>query len=140
MKVIKITKIEEYLNNYQSKLKNFNDKILAKKIEKNLMENKTNYSNNHVDSLKNNVYNYNQEHLLDFINLITDDEKRQNYLDQLNGIDYKFMKNLFEIYLSKSNEKTSAYNSEDFSPIDSNFVKDSFTKSEYDHLFSQMNI
>ena len=104
-----------------------------------------NIKNNLCDSIRSTLSKYDQEHLLEFLKFIEDENKKDIYIKQLKGIDYELIKNLYETKLS--NGKSDKYNSEakakdtelykdeDFSPIHSNFVKENFNESEYEQLF-----
>jgi UDP-N-acetylglucosamine/UDP-N-acetylgalactosamine diphosphorylase len=99
----------------------------------------TSFKNNELNFLQSTLSKYNQEHLLDYLRFIKDEDKKHNYIKQLNGIDYELIKNLFETILSNENSESikakSTYRDEDFSPIHSNFVKENFMESEYEHSF-----
>lgn len=88
------------------------------------------------DELKKTLQKYNQEHLLEFHNYIDDTDKKENYNKQLERIDYDLIENLYENNLLKTNKEVSSYKDDDFSPIESNFIKENISCQENAYSFN----
>ena len=53
-----------------------------------------NIKNNQCDSIRSTLFKYDQEHLLEFLEFIEDENKKDIYIKQLEGIDYELIKKM----------------------------------------------
>ena len=89
---------------------------------------------NELSIIHEKLSDYKQEHLINFLNHITDEENRKNYLNQLKNIDYELMNSLFNTIVLKPKQIETNY---EISPINSNFNSCDFSSDEYDDLYIQ---
>jgi UDP-N-acetylglucosamine/UDP-N-acetylgalactosamine diphosphorylase len=99
-------------------------------------QNTTNLTNDSKKNILSKLESNNQRHLFTYMEKISNDEERKEFLSSLENLDYNLLSKLFTNFFSSKGKENFQITNE-YSPIESNYNSQEFSQSEKDKLYTK---
>lgn len=89
---------------------------------------------NKIEQLRSKLEEYGQDHLISHIEFLNESEKKLQYLEKLETIDFKLINSLFKTFQNSQIGEQNQQTSRDITPIKSSYSKSDFSEQEFKEI------